>query len=114
MGVHHLFQDKEVIVRPHEIFGHDLDEKIITEILWKRNMLSLKSAAKKIDYFINCSLSLNESTYKLNIDESNTNTSSIIKNKNILFEEEREYKSFLMKDDAQSHSDDFISIVFRF
>jgi len=93
------FADKEVIIRQYEIFGHDLDEENISEIRWERNMLSIKSAPKKIDYFINCTLYLNDSTYKLKIDESNTDSSLVLKNVNNLFEEEREYKSFLMKDD---------------
>ena len=42
---------------------------------------------------------MNDSTYKLKIDESNTDSSLVLKNVNNLFEEEREYKSFLMKDD---------------
>jgi hypothetical protein len=63
--------------------------------------LSLKSAPKKIDYFINCDLTLKEDAYKLIISESNTDTTSMLKNKSILFEEEKEYKSYFMNDDIE-------------
>jgi HD-GYP domain-containing protein (c-di-GMP phosphodiesterase class II) len=102
LQVQRLFQDKEEIIKPHEIFGHDLDESDLSNILWKKSMLSIKSASRKIDYFVNCSLSLNESTYKFEIEESNTNITSNLKNKQILFEEEREYKSYLMRDDIEN------------
>lgn len=100
-GYMHLFEDKEVLVQPYKIFDHDLEKENISEISWERNMLSLKSALKKIDYFINCNLILKEASYQLIISESDTDTSSILKNRNILFEEEKEYKSYFMNDDIE-------------
>jgi len=93
------FADKEVIIRHHEIFGYNFDEDNIHYIQWKWGMLSLISASKKIDYFINCTLNLNETNYKIEIEIADTDTSSFMKNTQIIFEEEREYKSYLMQDD---------------
>ena len=42
-------------------------------------MLSLKTASKKIDYEISCSLDLIDSNYKLVISEMNTNSESFLK-----------------------------------
>ena len=65
-------------------------------------MLSLKSASKKIDYEISCSLDLNDSNYKLVITELNTNSDSFKKNTIILFEIENEYKTLFMSDSVNS------------
>ncbi len=93
-----LFSDREVSVKPYEIFGYDLEEEEVSEVSWTKKMLSLKSAENKIDYEIVCSLKLQEAYYILNISEFNTNTSSILKNKKVLFEIKNEYKTFFMSD----------------
>ena len=61
-------------------------------------MLSLKSATKKKDYEISCSLDLKESGYELKISKSNANEDGIIKTKTFLFEIENEYKSYFMNE----------------
>ena len=93
-----MFADKEVEIKPYEIFGKDLEEDEINNITWTKKMLSLKSAAKKKDYEISCSLDLKESGYELNISESNANGDGIMKNKTVLFEIENEYKSYFMNE----------------
>ncbi len=93
-----LLADKEVVVKKYEMFGLDLEEKKIKNISWSKKMLSLKSASKKIDYEILCSLDLNDSGYKLLITEMNTNSDSSMRNKTILFETENEYKTLFMSD----------------
>lgn len=93
-----MFADKEVEIKPYEIFGKDLEEDEIDNITWAKKMLSLKSATKKKDYDISCSLDLKESGYELKILESNANGDGIMKNKTILFEIENEYKSYFMNE----------------
>ncbi len=93
-----MFADKEVEIKPFEVFGKDLEEEEINNITWSKKMLSLKSATKKMDYEISCSLNLNESNYELKIAESNANGDGIMKNKIILFEIENEYKSYFMNE----------------
>jgi len=93
-----MFADKEVTLKKYSVFGHDLVEENISEIRWERNMLSLKSASKKIDFCITCTLQLNESTYKLTITESNTDSPTMFKNKTSLFETENKYKTWFMDD----------------
>ncbi|MDD4604136.1 MAG: Fic family protein [Bacteroidales bacterium] len=102
MGTAHLFSDRKVTVKKYEIFGHDLEENDVNNLQWKKKMLSLKSASKKIDYEILCSLDLNDSNYKLLITESNTNSDSYIKNSTTLFEIENEYKTLFMSDTVNS------------
>jgi len=93
-----MFSDKEIEIKPYEIFGEDLEENEINNITWTKKMLSLKSATKKKDYEISCSLELKESVYELKIIESNANGDGIMKNKTILFEIENEYKSYFMNE----------------
>ncbi|PCI93133.1 MAG: cell filamentation protein Fic [Flavobacteriales bacterium] len=93
-----MFANKEVEIKPYEIFGKDLEEEKVHNITWSKKMLSLKSATKKIDYEISCSLDLNESGYELKISESNTNGNGIMKNKTMLFEIENEYKTYFMNE----------------
>lgn len=98
IGMARMFSDKEVEIKPYEIFGKDLEEDEIKNITWTKKMLSLKSATKKKDYEISCSLDLKESNYELKFSESNANGDGIMKNKTILFEIENKYKSYFMKD----------------
>ncbi|MFL0061962.1 Fic family protein [Tenacibaculum maritimum] len=93
-----MFANKEVEIKPYEIFGKDLEEDEINNITWTKKMLSLKSATKKKDYEISCSLDFKESGYELKILESNANGDGIMKNKTILFEIENEYKSYFMNE----------------
>jgi hypothetical protein len=102
MGTARLLSDREVIVKKYNVFGHDLEEENIKNLQWKKKMLSLKSASKKIDYEILCSLDLNDSNYKLLIAESNTNSDSYMKNITTLFETENEYKTLFMSDSVNS------------
>ena len=97
-SVARMFSDKEVEIKPYEIFGNDLEENQINNITWTKKMLSLKSATKKKDYEISCSLDLKESGYELKILESNANGDGIMKNSTILFEIENEYKSYFMNE----------------
>lgn len=98
LGTSLLNSDKEVEIKPFEIFGKDLEDDEINNITWTKKMLSLKSASKKMDYEISCSLDLNESDYELIIIESNANGDGIMKNKTILFEIKNEYKSYFMNE----------------
>lgn len=97
-----LFEDREVTVKNYEIFGHDLEEENIKEIEWVRKMLSLKSAKRKIDYEIWCSLKINESNYSLTIIEKNTDSDSYMKSSTTLFEIENEYHVLFMSDTINS------------
>lgn len=93
-----LFTEKQVIDKKYAIFGHDLEEEDIKMIRWARKMLSLKSASKKIDYNISCTLLLNDSNYRLTITESHTGVRLEIQ----LFLIENEYKTWLMADSLDS------------
>lgn len=90
-NVTNIFKEKKF-----EFFGHDIEKEDIHEIQWIKKMLSLKSASKKIDYEISCSLYMNDSDYKLEIAESNRN------DKTILFETTNEYKTLFMSDTIES------------
>ncbi len=90
----------EMVQNKYTIFGHDLEEVNIKKTQWIKKMLSLKSAVKKIDYRISCSVELNDSNYKLIITESNTNSDSHLKIATTLFEIEHEYKTLFMSDDV--------------
>lgn len=93
-----LFADTQMIIKKYEVFGRDLEENNIQQVIWVKKMLSLKSANKKIDYEIRCILDINDSNYKFVVEESNSNTDSQMKNKTSLFEIENEYKTFFMSD----------------
>lgn len=97
-GISRMYADKEVEIKPYEIFGKDLEEDEIKNITWTKKMLSLKSATKKKDYEISCSLDLKESGYELKISESNANGDGIMKNRIVLFEIANEYKSYFMNE----------------
>lgn len=97
-----LFADREETIRNYEIFGHDLEEENIAEIQWARKMLSLKSAKRKIDYEIWCSLHVNDSKYSLVIEEKNTDSDSYLKNSTTLFEIDNEYHILFMSDTISS------------
>ena len=98
IGIASMYADKEVEIKPYKIFGKDLEEDKIDNITWSKKMLSLKSATKKKDYEIFCSLDLKEAGYELRILESNANGDSIMKNRTVLFEIENEYKSYFMNE----------------
>lgn len=98
MGIARMHADKEVEIKPFEVFGKDLEEEEINNITWSKKMLSLKSATKKMDYEISCSLNLNVSSYELKIVEANANGDGIMKIKTTLFEIENEYKSYFMNE----------------
>jgi Fic family protein len=96
------FSDREEVIKKHEIFGHDIDKSNINSVRWERKMLSLKSASEKEDYEIDCQLILKESSYFFEISERNTANKTMFKNKTTLFEQERPYKSFFMKDEVDN------------
>ncbi|MDD2304819.1 MAG: Fic family protein [Prolixibacteraceae bacterium] len=98
LSTQRMFSDRVVTIKKYVVFGHYLEEEDISGIQWERKMLSLKSASKKIDFCIDCTLHLNESTYKLTITESNTDSPTMFKNKTSLFEAENEYKTWFMDD----------------
>jgi len=102
MGTAGLFADREMTIKNYEIFGYDLEEENITEIQWVRKMLSLKSAKRKIDYEIWCSLQINDSKYTLVITEKNTDSDSNMKNSTTLFEIDNEYHILFMSDAINS------------
>jgi len=95
-----MFSDRVVTMKKYVVFGHYLEEEDISGIQWKRRMLSLKSASKKIDYSITLTLQLEESVYRINITESNTNSLTIFNAaaRLKLFEVENEYKTLFMTD----------------
>ncbi|MGQ1947501.1 Fic family protein [Geofilum sp. OHC36d9] len=97
-----LYADREVTIKNYEIFGHDLEEHIVDEIQWVRKMLSLKSAKRKIDFEIWCTLKINNSNYSLIIVEKNTDSENYIKNSTTLFEIENEYHILFMSDTINS------------
>jgi len=97
-----LFADREVTIKNYEIFGHDLEEENISQIQWVRKMLSLKSAKRKIDYEIWCSLQINDSNYNIVIEEKNTDSDSYLKNSTTLFEIENDYHIMFMSDTINS------------
>jgi Fic family protein len=87
---------RELAPKPLEIFKKDLEEEEVNNVTWTKKMLSLKSATKKKDYEISCSLDLKESNYELKISESNANGDGIMSNRTILFEIKNEYKYYFM------------------
>ncbi len=97
-GIPPNYLHKEIEVKPYKIFEKDLEDDEVNNIIWTKKMLSLKSATKKKDYEISCSLDLKESNYELKISESNANGDGIMKNKTILFEIVNEYKSYFMNE----------------
>lgn len=97
-----MFSDREVPIKKYEVFGHDLEEENIEKIQWVRKMLSLKSASKKIDYEIWCTLQINDSKYTLEITEKNTDSDSFMKNSVTLFEIDNEYHILFMSDTINS------------
>lgn len=96
-GIARVFEDKEEEIKAFEVFGKDLEEEI-NNVSWSKKLLSLKTAGKKMDFEIICSLELRESGYQLKIVESNSNGDGIMKNDTTLFEIENEYKSYFMND----------------
>ncbi len=89
-------------IKKYEIFGHDLEEENIDQIQWVKKMLSLKSAKKKIDFEIWCTLKINDSNYSLTIVEKNTDNDSYMKSSTTLFEIENEYHILFMSDTINS------------
>jgi Fic family protein len=92
------FTDREVTVRPYEVFGHDLEEEGVSSISWIKRLLSLKSASKKIDFDIDCSIEFGDSQYKLLIVGRSTDTDNFLKEKTILFEIDNDYKTLFMNE----------------
>ena len=97
-----LFSDREVTVKKYEIFSYNLEEEDISQIQWVRKMLSLKSANRKIDYEIWCTLQINESNYILKIIEKNNDSEGSMKNSTTLFEIDNEYHILFMSDTINS------------
>ena len=100
------FDIKQVVIvrnkiehKPYEIYGIDLDEKEINDIRWEWKLSSLKSASKKTDFLLRCSLTLNEATYHIKIESSGMKFSTDFINFVNIYEEKRAYKSYLMQDD---------------
>lgn len=100
LSTQRMFSDRVVTMKKYVVFGHYLEEEDISGIQWKRKMLSLKSASKKIDYSITLTLQLEESGYRINITESNSNSLTIFNAaaRLKLFEVENEYKTLFMTD----------------
>ncbi|MEQ6119047.1 Fic family protein [Reichenbachiella sp. MALMAid0571] len=90
------FREREVVVKPYEVFGHDLEEEDVFRISWIKRFLSLKSASKKIDFDIDCSIKFGDSQYKLLIEGRRTISNSNQKESTILFEIENDYKTLFM------------------
>lgn len=86
----------------YEIFGHNLEEENIGQIQWVRKMLSLKSAKRKIDFEIWCSLQIKDSNYTLVLAEKNTDTDSYMKSSTTLFEIDNDYHIMFMSDTINS------------
>lgn len=97
-----MFADKEVTIKNYPFYGYDFEENDINKIQWVKNMLSLKSATKKVDYQISCILDINDSNYKLIIEEFNPHSDGYMENKTTLFEIENEYKTLFMSDAIES------------
>ncbi|MCP4457983.1 MAG: Fic family protein [Cytophagales bacterium] len=101
------FGDREVTIKPYEVFGHNLEEEDVSNISWIKRFLSLKSASKKIDFDIDCSVEFGDSQYKLLIVGRSTNTDNFLKRKTILFESENDYKTLFMTESVN----DIIRVV---
>ncbi len=97
-----LLADREVIVKKYKIFGHDLEEENINKIQWVRKMLSLKTATKRINYEIWCTLQINDSNYTVVIEEKNTDSDGYLKNSTTLFDIENDYHIMFMSDTINS------------
>lgn len=65
-------------------------------------MLSLKTATKRINYEIWCTLQINDSNYKVVIEEMNTDSDGYLKNSTTLFEIENDYHIMFMSDTINS------------
>lgn len=101
------FKDREVTIKPYEVFGHDLEEEGVSNISWVKRFLSLKSASKKIDFDVDCSIEFGDSQYKFLIVGRSTNTDNFLKEKTILFEIENDYKTLFMTESVN----DIIRVV---
>lgn len=97
-----LLADRVVTIKNYEIFGYDLEEENISQIQWVRKMFSLKSAKRKIDYEIWCTLQINDSNYSIVIVEKNTDSDSYMKNSSTIFEIDNDYHIMFMSDTINS------------
>jgi len=86
-------------IKATEIFGQKTEKDGIDQIRWEWNLLSLKSASKKTDFLIRCTLTLNEASYHIKIESSGMKFSSDFINFVNIFEEKRAYKSYFMQED---------------
>lgn len=95
--------EREVPHKPHEIFGRNLDEETIGSVKWKRTFLGLKSTDRRVDFNVVVSVDLLEREYVLRIYFANQALYNLINLSahNILFEDIKNYKSLLYKEDIQ-------------
>jgi len=87
------FEDREVTIKPYTVYGFDLEEESVSSITWIKKFLSLKSASKKVDFDINCTVEFQDSQYTLILVGRSTNKESTT-----LFEIENDYKTLFMID----------------
>lgn len=99
-----VLTDRIEVLKSYEVFGYDLEETDINKIVWEKKFLSLKSENHKIDYFFNCNLELSESSYQLTLTELNSEGNLRLKNENIIFQKQYEYKDFPITGDINKLS----------
>jgi Fic family protein len=82
-------------INKYEIFGHDLVENDINEIIWKYSLLSLKSSKEKTDFQLNIKLSMYDDSYSLEIV-------FVDKKEEVLLDLSNNYNISLLKDEINS------------
>jgi Fic family protein len=103
------FEDKEIEDYPLLFHKNNLQDQLIDSFIWKKNLFSLKSASKKIDFFVIFQLFLLESEYRIHLvfgKNSNPTNRPFFKNK-ILLKQTKKYTQLL----TQSDKDEFIHLV---
>ena len=96
------FHQPNTNVTRYPVFNAFFDETDIQSIEWLRNMMSLKSAANKIDIEISCFLKFYESNYKLEITGRIRNSDKALSNRDTIFEIENEYKTMFLSDEVDA------------
>ncbi|WP_176214785.1 Fic family protein [Reichenbachiella faecimaris] len=96
------FATREEIEKEYNIFEHDIAEDEVSSIQWTRQMLSLKSASKKVDIKIGLKIEFNESSYLLTIGESNS-SGKVAHSFNVaLIQKDNIYNKLIMTDEVEN------------
>ncbi len=84
-----------------KVGAHHFEKINVTQIRWSINLLSLKSASSKIDLNFDLILEPKESNYAIQIFDTNIATEALFRNNNLIFEVEKDYKSYFMLEEIE-------------